>query len=309
MSTGSEIPEKPSSESKFISILKDLLRWFLRLVLIVVVLVALGAAVWFGVPALYNYFIRPVEQNAQNLNDFQSTQELANQKFTQALATLDVRRGMDATAVMDLQGSISKLDGTLQARLGTDESNLTATLKRLQDLDASLSGLGTKQASSALDSTGQLATVEALATAVQGANPQVEALRQEVKLVKAMEFITRSRLFLAQNNLGLAQNDIRAARDLLASLQPEVPSYQKQALAAIVSRLNLAQGELPNTPVVAADDLEIAWQMLVAGLPGEGQTGTPTLLNLTATITSTVSTKGTVTPSTTLTPKSKTPTP
>ena len=90
--------------------------------------------------------------------------------------------------------------------------------------------------------------------------------------MKAMEMLTRGRLYLVQNNLGLAQNEVQAARDVLAGLV--APDYQQAALNAMIIRLDLALANLPGAPVLAAEDLEIAWQLLRAGLPSEGAAAT-----------------------------------
>jgi hypothetical protein len=91
-----------------------------------------------------------------------------------------------------------------------------------------------------------------------------------------MELLTRSRLSLVENNAGEAEQDVRAARQLLAGLGGEVPEYQVEALSSIIARLDQALIDLPARPVLAADNLEIAWQLLRSGLPGEPTPG-PTL--------------------------------
>ena len=94
-------------------------------------------------------------------------------------------------------------------------------------------------------------------------------LLQELQLVKAMQLLTRARLVLVQNNLGLAQFDIQAGRRILVDLQSEVPAYQSEQLARAIARLDTALGYLPDAPVAAVDELEGAWQLLIAGLPAE----------------------------------------
>jgi hypothetical protein len=64
----------------------------------------------------------------------------------------------------------------------------------------------------------------------------------------------------------------------------------------MINQLDLALDKLPDTPILAAQDLEIAWQLLKTGLPSEPTgglgTGTPTVIvqdNLTLTPESTPS--------------------
>jgi cell division protein FtsL len=83
-------------------------------------------------------------------------------------------------------------------------------------------------------------------------------LKREVMFTRALDMLGRARLYLAQSNFGLARNDVNTARELLAELNDP-------ANAEAISRLDKALGNLPAFPVVAAGDLEIAWQILVSG--------------------------------------------
>jgi hypothetical protein len=79
--------------------------------------------------------------------------------------------------------------------------------------------------------------------------------------------LSRARLYLYESNFGLARLDVQAARDLLLSLQSDIATDKEAALGEVITRLDLALGNLPDFPVIAADDLNIAWQLLVNGLP------------------------------------------
>lgn len=87
-------------------------------------------------------------------------------------------------------------------------------------------------------------------------------LKHETMLTRAFDMLGRARLYLAQSNFGLAKEDVQSARDLLFALQTETGD---EALNQVVARLDLALGNLPQFPVVASGDLEIAWQILMSG--------------------------------------------
>ena len=87
-------------------------------------------------------------------------------------------------------------------------------------------------------------------------------LKYEVMMTRALDMLGRARLYLAQSNFGLAKVDVQSARDLLAELQND---READRLAQTISRLDLALRNLPDFPVVAAGDLEIAWQILMGG--------------------------------------------
>jgi hypothetical protein len=114
-------------------------------------------------------------------------------------------------------------------------------------------------------------------------------LKHEVMFTRVLDILARARLYLAQSNFGLAKSDVQTARDLLAELQSE---KRDAALAQAVTRLDLVLGNLPDFPVVASGDLEIAWQILISGdLPP-----TPTPIPPTATPTPVPTLEATATP-------------
>jgi hypothetical protein len=113
-------------------------------------------------------------------------------------------------------------------------------------------------------------------------------------LIKAMEMLTRSRVYLVQSNLGLAKDEILAARELLAEMS--VPEYQQTALAAIIDQLDLAAQNLPDFPILASENLEVAWQLLRSGLPTESEASAALESPLEATAPAEPATEATPTP-------------
>jgi len=105
-------------------------------------------------------------------------------------------------------------------------------------------------------------------------------LKHEVMFARSLDMLGRARLYLAQSNFGLAREDVKSARDLLATLQAEA---KDEARGQAIARLDMALGNLPAFPVVAAGDLEIAWQILMSGeapataTPESTITSTPTV--------------------------------
>lgn len=99
-------------------------------------------------------------------------------------------------------------------------------------------------------------------------------LKHEVMFARALDVLARGRLYLAQSNFGLAKLDVQTARDLLEELQAE---KEDEVLAKAIERLDLSLGNLPDFPVIASGDLEIAWQILISGnAPAATATFTPT---------------------------------
>lgn len=162
---------------------------------------------------------------------------------------------------------INKLEddvATLQAQLDETNTRLTALETSVEAHTASIEKLTEMQAS--------------LETQLKENNDKtLLELKHEVMTTRALDMLGRARLYLAQSNFGLAKEDVQAAHDLLAQVQSETDD---DVLKQVVERLNLTLGNLPEFPVVASGDLEIAWQILISGkaaiIPTTTTTLTPT---------------------------------
>jgi cell division septation protein DedD len=88
-------------------------------------------------------------------------------------------------------------------------------------------------------------------------------------MLKVMELITRARVSIGQENIGLVRDDLQAAIDILVDLGPEVTAEQASYLDDISQRLSFAIENISESPDLVDEDLEVAWQMLLKGLPDE----------------------------------------
>lgn len=212
--------------------------WFfralVRLILIVLVIGGIGAAIYYGVPYLQRTFVTPVEQNSARVAELES--EVASLQ-----GQLDEIKGQLTELSNQVNGVNAQIEDTAARIEALDQSieAHTASLKQLEEMDA------------------------ALATRIQQTNDlTLLALKNEVALTRVLDLLARARLYLSQSNFGLAKADVQSARDLLSELQASAPD---DAHAQAVERLDLALDNLPEFPVIASGDLEIAWQILMTG--------------------------------------------
>ncbi len=308
------LPTPPPSFGKrmrnaFAAFLRAIIRLFA-----IALTIGLLILIFIGVPALYRQYIVPVSDNIQSMQETQILLEQTNQRLTQQLDemnrrvnALEIRRDSDRQAIGDLGARLGSIPSTQQAQLDSLRSTQTAANDLLVEINSSLASLEKRlaeisnqlgQANSAVSALDE--KIGDLESRLESEEAPLVVLQRELQMVKAMELLTRSRVFLVHNNFGLAAEDIQAARSLLVSLQ--VPDFQEQALAEIITRLDNAVEYLPEAPVLAAEELEIAWQLLRSGLPGsplalptvEATTPAPTLATEPA--------PSTPTPTSTLTP-------
>lgn len=198
-------------------------------VIILVVLAGIAAAIYWGVPFIYEKYIRPVEENAANITDLASQQSAEVSKLTDEIDLLKNR-------VATLETRADAVDQSLEAH--------AASLTRLEELQKLL--------------TLQMETQK---------SDLLQELSNQVNLTRGIELLSRSRLYLSESNFGLAKEDLRNSRDLLFTLLSVLPEQQSSALRVVISRIDLALENLPTYPVVAVYDVDTAWQMLVDGLP------------------------------------------
>jgi hypothetical protein len=236
-------------------------RFLFRLLLLLLFLGLLSVALYLALPWLYERFIRPVEQNTAQVRELQSWQEQSQRQ------------------IADLQ---TKLD-TVESVQNEHDQSLTEMDQRLIDVETEINAR-----------TESLAALERLQSELEEQNQAVSVeLERQIALLKAMELLSRARLSMYQSNFGLARQDVQIARDILAGIEPDAPGTLARELGAVILRLDLTLSNLPDFPVAASDDLDIAWQILLSGVPAE--TATPTITPTAAGTASTTPSAGDVT--------------
>lgn len=240
-----EAPKAEAPKRKGIRIGK-FFGFIFRMILLLAILAGAAAAIYFGTPYVYQQYILPVQNNTARLRALEQKQ------------AADIAQQIAQTT--ELQLRVAKLDGRMDTVEAAIQSN-TDELARLDQLEADLKAL--------------TEIVDAQVTSLD--SPFAEAQRQITEL-KILTLLSRSRLFLSQSNFGSARQDVSAARDALAALQPTLPEYQQPAAQAILTRLDLALGNLPDFPVIAVGDVDIAWQLMLMGFPTEAQAAAATAM-------------------------------
>lgn len=291
----------PSSSSHFAAGLKIFLRALVRVLVILLVAALIGAGIYLGFRYVYPRYLQPVSQHTRQIEDLgarlgtQSSQS-ADQftRMEERISLLESQHAADTESLGSMESRLSSAEKTL--------ANQQALVNQLDALQGQVSKI-----SGALDD--QTALTQTRLTQVS----------HQVRILQMMQYFTRGRLYLIQNNLGLAREDIQSARDLLAEMQSTLPAEQQSAAVFAVQQIDLALGNLPAYPVLAAGQLDVVWELLLMDLPSaaapasasEVQTACPEgicPITPTPTLTATPTPYGTGTP-TPLPAISSTPTP
>ncbi len=213
-------------------------RRFAKLVASLALIVGVGVGGYVGWPIVRERYIQPVETTATDVTTLRE----------QLAATLTRIDELESELAAAQNAAVAQGDAIaeLQATTETLTAQDVQTGRTVQSHTASLSTL-----------TDQIDAVEA---SVAQAN-QV-ALDQAVTMVAA-QYLGRARLFLYQANYGLAEQDIAAALKSLTQVPADVQNSE------VIERLTAAAEALPDRPVLAADELDIAWGVLLSE-PGPG---------------------------------------
>jgi hypothetical protein len=256
-------PPVTRSGPTFRSRVRRFFDFLIRLIALAIILGVIALGLYYGLPLLYQKYIVPVEQNTAGVTELQSRQEQAEQE----LADLQTKLG----TIESVQNQHDRLLNELDGRVDGIENEITARTESLEALE---------RIQSEIQEQNEVASAE---------------LERQVNLLKSMELLSRARLFMYQSNFGLAEQDVQIARQVLTTVQRDAPEELAEDLDTVLLHLDFALSNLPNFPVAASDDLDIAWQILLTGSAPTptGVAGTPTPIG---TISATPNTAVTATP-------------
>jgi chromosome segregation ATPase len=294
-----------------------------KIAFVLVILVGLGVAGWFGYQELTRSFSslsNRAEANRQRIDllrkDIDTLQidrtaqgnrvsslenELAGLDNQVAALTEQLTADLNRQDEMltELEGQISDLIATTGA-ITENVAALSAGVIALQgDVNENIVGVDELGGNVDVLSTNvsqlddDFVALESEVTAVsEAATGQVARMGQALSLFRVWEMVYRARLRLLEQNFGLATADVTIAHALLEALAANGSEEENEALLAVQQRLELAAANLPNDPNTAVRDLESAWEMLdgiLSELLGEPEVGLAetAIITPTATITAT----------------------
>ncbi len=213
---------------------RGLRRRVLGPVMFLLVVGGLGAAAYSLWPSINERYIQPVETTAADLTTVQGR-----------LTDFDTRLDAIAADVAELENGVA----TNGDGLDDAASQRSLTVERLDAMDQEIARQDQR-----IDDLDDLAA--ALDLELGRAN---DGVAEQVEVTRAAERMSRARLFLFQANYGLASSDLTSARDTLTAIDASTTTEY----AEVVDRLDRAIASLPEFPVSAAGDLDIAWETLL----------------------------------------------
>jgi chromosome segregation ATPase len=291
------IEETPPTTPAEPTIWRRLARILLRVLLAIVLGVAIGICIYAGMRAFarqsaaleeQTQFVQALDEQVAQMEETAAAQaqniDLRMNRverdadgsdtriglYDNRLATVEAAQATQVSGIASLDERVLVMETSVEemqtGRVSPDElQDLSEELMSLQaDVEALQGGQGTL--------TRTLETIQQSALAAVQNN---QVLQVQIEMLKAMQLLARSNTFLEQVNYSQAEAEIQTASQLLAGFQGSLTPAGAEYVAAIVVLLEEAQDDLPDTPAVAANRLEAAWQLLLLGLP-VGALPTPT---------------------------------
>lgn len=209
--------------------------WLRRLgrwVLALVIIGGLAFGVYLLWPSLDERFLQPVSDNSSdilNLTERVDDLEARVAEVESRTAEIVEAEQTNTTAVEAVEEQLARL-----------EAEIDAQQARLEGLEDTAFGL---------------ADADAVAAA---------RTERELTVLRAMALMSRARLSLYEANYGLAGEDLASAQGVLEEL-----GSSDETIVAALERLESSAAALPDLPVPAAADLDIAWQLLVGDVTVE----------------------------------------
>ena len=234
----------------------------LRLLLTVILAVLLGAGVYYGalgvIPTLDLKLLQPKTESLTRIN-VRETQEAGESQITRLEKTLVHNQTLLANEIYSYQSTLVFMEEELQ-RLNTASSSAQSTL----DASSSIITLypqilSTLQANQSSNTR----LLETLASAQISSN----WIRQEIELLKILDLLSHANQFLLHANFGLAEETLTIAKNDLLFLREDIPSFQQEVISEMLDLVDQVIIDLPAKPALAAEKLELAWQLGITGLP------------------------------------------
>jgi hypothetical protein len=198
------------------------------------------------------------------------TQAVIKDQIASLLATLDTSQSAQEEGTSLYQSTLESLKQDIQQLKNNTGNLLTAVSGNTTQIQLQMATLSAEQSANERH-------ISALATAQMNRI----GIYEEIELLKVLELLSRANQFLLHSNYGQAEEILLSAKTELTNLQERLPGFQQGLISNILDLVEQTIIDLPAKPSLAAEKLELAWQLGITGLPqlGDGEyigTLTPT---------------------------------
>lgn len=272
-------PPTPSG-SPVLRAIASFLRFLLRLLLVVVVIMLLGAGLYYGVPWAHRNLVQPVQDTVARVAVLEQRMDLEeehlqerNREFQERIATLETEvtelreeatvQAQDQRALQkwnqQLEDRIAQLQGDLEAQQQEMEAALEGMRSELEgataDLDEQIEGLQNRLGDAIADLEQQAEESQGRLEDLDG---RVSGLEGRLLLLQTAQDLVKVRLLLVEDNPGTARETLMLAIAHLERARRLMPE-QAETLDGMRERMVALDDLIAERSFRARPDLEALW--------------------------------------------------
>jgi chromosome segregation ATPase len=249
-------PAQPDFWTRLGSALGRFFGFLLRLVFILLLAVAVGAAVYYGWPWAYRQLIQPVQTHTSQIQELFNRLEglrssAADAQTAQSERLTAIETGTDdqRLRLAEAENEVAALQALLAEERGAREA-----------LAAQVAGLETGLTAQAAASGDVQSAVDALTPVTEANAAQAARLEGELALTRLENDLLRARLDLVAENFGDARAAMTATLPALMAFVETPGLFSADEQTTLIVRLRAAGSLIDAEPAAALTDLESVWR-------------------------------------------------
>jgi len=257
-------PSRPDFWSRLGNTLGRILGFLLRLIFILLLAVALGAGVYFGLPWVYRALVQPVQTHTAQIQELfnrvegvrAGVEESQNAQNTR-LTTLETANDAQRLQLDAAETEVSDLTTALAAETAARE----ALAAQLTDMQSQLDD----QAAANNDTQ---SAVAALAPDTEANTAEAAALKLQLGLLRLENDLLRAHLQINAQNFGDARATLTTTVSAMQAFVETPGAFSADTQTTLTIRLRAAASLIEAEPAAALTDLDSIWAEMERSLGG-----------------------------------------
>jgi hypothetical protein len=260
------MPARPDFWSRLGGFIGRLLGFLLRLVFVLLLAVAIGAGVYYGLPWVYQALVQPVQTHSSQIQDLynkvegvraadEASQAAQNDRLSALEAANDVQRQQveaAETEAADLRAALEQAQADAQTAQDAATADREALAAQVADLQSQLD----TQAAANADVQDAVAELQPATSDNAARNT---ALQQQLTLLQLENALLHARLQVNAQNLGEARTILTGTVAAMQAFVETPGVFDSDDQETLTVRLRAAASLIEADPAAALTDFDSVW--------------------------------------------------
>jgi len=238
------------------------LGFLLRMIFVLLLAIAIGAGVYFGLPWVYRALVQPVQTHNTQIQDLYNRVEGVRAGTEQSQAAQNERltaleTGNDAGRLR-IDAAEGELE-TLRSELAAAEAARSELAGEVEALHTDLAALGEANAE-------VRAAVDDLQPATDANAAVVDGLRREIVMLRLENDLLSAQVQIVAENFGEARTVMTGTVAAISEFLRSPGAFTADDQAALRVRLTAARALIETEPASALEDLDSIWREMERAL-------------------------------------------